>query len=146
MRVQISFFMILSCLLALTFHHNTPLLKKSHTRCCCCCCCCCCLPYSKYYIIIFKVAVISQHVRCGSASRSVLIKTLITSIRWWYCTQSAGVLPPSARRLKVSSNLFSNTATIGSVCLAPIFPSATFSMKALMSQRSSSLKASFMMC
>ena len=49
-----------------------------------------------------------------SASRSVLIKTLITSTTWWYCTQSAGVLPLSASRLKVSSNLCSNTATTGS--------------------------------
>ena len=55
-----------------------------------------------------------------------------------------GVLPPSASRLKVSSNLCFNTT--GSVYLAPIFPSATLSMKVLMSQGSSSVKASFMMC
>ena len=62
-----------------------------------------------------------------SASCSVLIKTLISSAIWWFCTQSVGVLPPSASHLKVSSNLSSNTATTGYVFLAPIFLSATFS-------------------
>ena len=68
-----------------------------------------------------------------SASCSVLIKSLISSATWWFCTQSAGVLPPSASHLQVSSNLSSNTDTTGSVFLAPIFLSATFSMKALIS-------------
>ena len=52
-----------------------------------------------------------------SARCSVLIKTLISSVIWWFCTQSAGVLPPSASHLKVSSNLSSNTATSGPVFL-----------------------------
>ena len=73
-----------------------------------------------------------------SASYSVLIKTLISSAIWWFCTQSVGVLPPSASHLKVSSNLSSNTTTTGSVFLAPIFLSATFSMKALISPHYSS--------
>ena len=47
-----------------------------------------------------------------SASCSVLLKTLITSTIWWFCTQSAGVRP-SASHLKISSNLSSNTATTG---------------------------------